>query len=305
MEWIDTAEVTARVPMIDAVDSIEAALLAGLDPAAGPGRNRVEVEQGQFLLMPAEHGPYAGVKVATVAPDNPARGLPRIHAVYLLMDGDTLAPLATIEGTALTSLRTPAVSAVAMRRLAAPEAAELVVFGSGPQAWGHIEAARAVRPIEHVTVVARNALTGGELVRRCTDSGIAADLGAPEAVRTADIVACCTSAGEPLFDGTLPPEHAVITAVGSHEPELREVDDTLVRRSTVVVEDTATALREAGDVVLALESGALAKTELLELAELVREHQTPPAGPRLFKGTGMAWQDLAVAATVYQRHTAC
>src|SRR6478735_3895916 len=136
--------------------------------APARARARAEVQQprwvdaadvgdgrGQLLVMPSTNGRAAGVKVLTVAPGNPARGLDRIQAVYVLMDADTLAPSVLVDGTAVTSLRTPAVSAVAIDALAPDEVESAVIFGSGPQALGHAEALLAIRPTTAVTVVGR------------------------------------------------------------------------------------------------------------------------------------------------------
>ncbi|MER6425713.1 hypothetical protein [Streptomyces sp. NPDC001137] len=144
-------------PMEAAIGALRASLLGGLDPEAGPPRSVVPVPHGQVLLMPAHRGSYAGVKLVTVAADNPSRGLPRIQGNYLLLDGETLTPLALLDGIALTSVRTAAVSAVAADGLAEPDASRLVVFGTGPQGRSHIEALRCVRPIRDVVVVGRDA----------------------------------------------------------------------------------------------------------------------------------------------------
>jgi ornithine cyclodeaminase/alanine dehydrogenase-like protein (mu-crystallin family) len=117
-----------------------------------------------------------------------------------------------------------------------------------------------------------------------------------ELVAAADIVCCCTTAREPLFDGARVADHATVVAIGSHEPDARETDDALAARSTVVVESRTSALREAGDVIQAIESGAIADGDLVTLAELVRGEAKPAEGrPRLFKSTGMSWEDAVVA----------
>src|SRR5690606_29098713 len=151
---------------------LEDALRAGLDPEQTPQRPVVGLPAGQLLLMPAAFGRYAGVKAATVAPGNLARGLPRIQGVYLLYDGDTLAPLAALDGIALTSLRTPAVSALAVRHLAPPDAGDLVLFGTGPQAWGHVLAPREVRPLRRITVVGRDPARTAAFAARCATLGL-------------------------------------------------------------------------------------------------------------------------------------
>jgi ornithine cyclodeaminase len=303
---IDADTIARLLPMGAAVDALEAALLAGLDPEADPPRTASPAPGapgGQLLLMPSATASYAGVKLATVAPDNPGRGLPRIQGAYVLFDGATLGPLALLDGIALTSLRTPAVSALAVRHLAVPEARRLVVFGTGPQAWGHVEAMRAVRPVEHVDIVGRDPGRIAGFAAACEAAGLSAAAATPDAVAAADLVCCCTSARAPLFDGALLPPHATVVAVGSHEPGAREVDDQSVGRAgAVVVEARSAALREAGDVIQAVAAGAFDASRLATLAELVRGQVTVPEGrPRLFKSVGMAWEDLVTAAAVHER----
>lgn len=294
-------EVYASLPMTAAVSGLLEALRKGLDPEADPARSAVRVERGELLLMPSESHRYAGVKIATVAPDNPARGLPRVQGTYLLMDAETLGPLAVLDGIALTSVRTAAVSACAADLLAVPGAERLVVFGTGPQAHSHVEALAAVRPLRHVTVVGRDRGRLDAFLARYGDAGPVMEAGTPDAVAEADLVACCTTARTPLFDGTSLPAHATVVAVGSHEPEAREVDEACVRRSTVVIEARGAALREAGDILLAVRSGAIAADALLGLADLARGTvSVDTSRPRLFKSVGMAWEDLVLAGLAYE-----
>jgi ornithine cyclodeaminase len=273
----------------DAIDALDTALVAGFDPATDPARSIVPTPAGQILLMPSSIGPFAGVKLVTVAPSNASVGLPRIQGVYVLLDGATLSPLALLDGIALTAVRTPAVSAVAVRRLSPLFAGRLLVFGTGPQAYGHVLAMQVIRPISEVVVVGRSGVPS--FVERVASLDIPARPGTPSDVARADIICCCTTAREPLFDSSLLAPHATVVAVGSHEPDTREVDTGLVHRATVVVEDRATALREAGDIVQGQPS------ELATLADLAQGRvPVDPDRPRLFKSTGMAWEDLVVAA---------
>jgi ornithine cyclodeaminase len=292
-----------RLPLTAAVDALERALLDGLDPEADPPRSAFATESGELLLMPSSWANAAGVKLATVAPANPERGLPRIQGVYVLFDGATLAPAALVDGIALTSLRTAAVSALAVRRLAAAAARRLLVFGSGPQAWSHVMAVRELRSLERVDVVARDPARLERFVARLREAGIDAHAAAgAEHIAAADVICCCTTAREPLFDGELVAAGATVVAVGSHEPEAREVDERLIGRAMVVVEARSAALREAGDVIQAIELGALAEASLTTLAELVTGAlSVPDERPRLFKSTGMAWEDVVVAAELARR----
>jgi ornithine cyclodeaminase len=297
LPYLDAATVREHVSMARAVDTIETALREDAGVTGATDRDVVDVPAGQLLLMPAASATWAGVKVASVAPHNPARGLPRIQGVYLLLDGASLSPVALLDGAALTTLRTPAVSAVAARYLADPAASRLVVFGTGPQAWGHVEALSVVRPIREVAVVARDSDRTGAFVSRCRDSGLRAWAAKPEEVRDAEIVACCTTARAPLFPSDWLPGRACVLAVGSHEPDTREVDGDLVRRATVVVETRQAALREAGDILVPMHRGEIDRPELTGLADVVRSRAPVDlARPRLFKSVGMAWEDLAVAA---------
>lgn len=296
---LDGEALRELVPMARAVRVLEDALRGGLDPEDTPPRPILEVPAGQLLLMPATWGRYAGIKVAGVAPGNPARGLPRIQGTYLLMDGPTLTPLATLDGVALTALRTPAVSALAVRHLAEPDAETMAVFGTGPQAWGHVEAFREVRPVRHVSVIARDRERAEAFAARCVDEGLKADTaGGPG---RAALVACCTTARTPLFSGSLIGDDTTVVAVGSHEPDAREVDDVLVARATVVVEARGAALAEAGDLIIALRNGTITTGQLAgNLRELVTGGVPRGPGPRLFKSVGMAWEDLVVATAAYE-----
>ena len=254
----------------EAADALEAAL-AELDPEATTPRSALPVGAGHLLVMPAVVGPVAAVKLVSVGPSEP-----RIQGVCVVFDAATLAPAALVDGIALTNLRTAAVSLVAVRRLAVPEPRRAVIFGRGPQAHAHAEA----------LAIEETVLLGRDDPRR------------DELVAAADVVCCCTTAGEPLFDGDLVADHACVVAIGSHEPAARETDDRLAARATVVVESRASALREAGDVIAAIEAGALQPDELITLRELVAGAAVPP-GPRLFKSTGMAWEDAVVAGALY------
>ncbi|MFG2876928.1 ornithine cyclodeaminase family protein [Streptomyces sp. NPDC048337] len=288
-----------------AADALAAALRDGPDPENHPPRTALAVPGGELLLMPAASGAYAGVKIAGVAPGNPARGLPRITGSYLLLDGPTLRPLALLDGAALTALRTPAVSALALRYLApAGHPLRLVLFGSGPQAYGHLEAVLSVRELAEVVVVARQPPGARKLVAHAETLGAPARTGTAGDVADADLVVCCTTAREPLFDGRLVGAGAVVVAVGSHEPDARETDTALIRRSAVYVESRAAALREAGDLLVPEAEGAIGPGHITgTLTDLVAGRMPaagPPGCPQVFKSVGMAWEDLAVAVALFE-----
>lgn len=275
LPFISANEVARRLNAAQAVDALEAALLAGLDPEADAPRGTLELDGGHLLVMPSAAAAQPIVKLLTVG------GEPRIQGVCVVFDGTTLAPTALVDGIALTNLRTAAVSALAVRHLAIPDARRLLVFGRGPQAHAHATALPAVRPVEHIDMVGR-------------DHG-----NVDELVAAADVICCCTTAREPLFDGELVADHATVVAMGSHEPDARETDDTLARRATIVVESRTSALLEAGDLIVAIEAGATTADQLVTLSDLVRGEAKPdPGRPRLFKSTGMSWEDAVIASAL-------
>lgn len=292
--YLDAMQLRNLVSPAEAVAAIEQALHE-IDPSADPARYAVPLPHGQLLLMPSSSESAVGVKLTTVAPDNPSRGLPRVQAVYALFDADTLKPVVLLDGAALTTLRTPAVTVAAIRpalrlRDGAPRVA---VYGAGPQARAHVETLAAVAELADVAYVVPDP-RGRERVLAAHSPEAAA------VVRAADVVICATTARQPLFDSGWLTDDVIVAAIGSHEPDARELDSALLARAQVIVEDVPTALRECGDIVLAIADDALSAESLVPLAEVVTGRVRPVDDqPVVFKGSGMAWQDLAVAKRVF------
>ena len=150
--YIDAATIAACLPPEAAVQAVLAGLRGDVDPAADVPRSHIPVQHGDLLLMPAQSASSVGIKLATVAPDNPAHGLPRISAAYVVFDAATLRLTNLLDGVALTNLRTPAVSVAAVKpwldRLDEP--LRVVAFGGGPQGLGHLETIAAVHEIAEI-----------------------------------------------------------------------------------------------------------------------------------------------------------
>ena len=298
---IDADELRTLVPMAEAVAALETAFLR--TDIEAPQRARHETSSGDLLVMPAWSPDALGIKLVTVNPSNAKRNLPSIHGTYTLFDGQTLAPLASIDAEELTRIRTAAMSALATKYLAAPDARRLVVFGAGTQAHGHIEAMCSIRPIEEVRVVSRTPKKAKALAREAVMRlGIGASVGDASGVPEADIICTCTTSSTPLFDGELLGSGVHINAVGSYRPDARELDDATMRRaSQVVVEKRDVALAEAGDVVQALRSKALEKSLISELAEVLGAPPRNAEAITVFKSVGLALEDLAVAQMAWIR----
>jgi len=290
-------ELRARLSMTAAIDALDAAF-AREDPSlTSPLRTTLATPAGTLLSMPAAGEAGVGVKLVTLSEFNPQRGLPFTQAVYVLFDGTTQAPEAVIDGAELTALRTAAVSGLATRRLANPDASRLVVFGAGVQATAHVEAMHAVRPLSEVVVVGRDPGRTAALVAFANGLGVEARTGTPADVATADLVCTCTTSAVSVFDGHDLADGVHVNAVGAYFADQRELDTETMRRAKIVVETRDVALREAGDVVMAMDEGAIEADGLVDLAEVVRGRtvRTAPGDVTVFVSVGVGFEDLVVA----------
>ncbi|CAN5523721.1 ornithine cyclodeaminase [soil metagenome] len=301
LRLIQARELTSLLPMETAIVALGAAF-AG-PPRGAPPRTHVALNGSDLLLMPARGDGGIGVKLVTVNPDNPGRGLPLIHGAYVLFAPGTLETVGIIDGAALTGLRTAAVSGLATRLLAREDSRKAVIFGAGTQAHAHLDAMRAVRPIEAVTVVSRTAARAERLVERARSLGLSAEAGEAQSVTDADIVCTCTTSDKPVFDGSLLARGAHVNAVGAYRADARELDErTIGGAQLVVVETRESAMEEAGDIVLALASGAIADAgDVAELEEVVDGRRSRQAADdvTVFKSVGVAFEDLAVARAAF------
>lgn len=303
--WIDAAALRGALPMAAAIDALEAAF--GRSDFSVPPRAHHDVPGGDLLIMPAAGPDGTGVKLVTVAPGNPGRGLPLISGIYVLFEAEGLTPAALVDGAALTALRTAAVSGLAARHLARADASHLVVLGAGTQARSHVEALRAVRSLSRVTVVSRTPSRAAALVEDLRAEGVESVVGEPDAVRSADLVAACTTSRVPVIAGADLPAGVHVTAVGAYTPAARELDTDVLRRGRVVVEDRAAALAEAGDLRIPIDEGAFAAADIVaDLGEVVRGAavRTGPDDITVFKSVGLAMEDLAIVAAAVRRGAA-
>jgi ornithine cyclodeaminase len=267
-----------------------------------------------LLLMPAwerdGRAPLLGVKIVTVHPGNPKRGLPSVSGTYLLMRADSGESLAVIDGQALTLWRTAAASALASSYLARGDARRLVMVGAGALAPDLIEAHATVRPIDEVLVWNREQRRAEQLVATLGEAvtkrrAVCATTDLESAVRHADIVSCATLSREPLVKGAWLKPGTHLDLVGAFTSAMRESDDETVRRALVYVDTRAGALAEAGDIVQPLNAGIIRQTDIRgDLTELSRKSVLGRQSPEeitLFKSVGTALEDLAAAALAFSR----
>lgn len=301
------ADVARACPMTDAIGAVEAgfaALSAG--KATVPVRASVPLGAGgAALTMPAslQGGPHWSVKVVTVAPGNPARGLPLIAATVLLGDAETGRPLALLDGASLTALRTGAAGGVAARYLARGDAAICALFGAGAQARSQLLAAAAVLPLREVRVVTRDPEHGAGFIRSMEAEPALATVfftraAAADAVRGAELVITATTSATPVVLGRDLRDGAHVTAVGSFTPAMRELDEEVLRGALVAVDQREAALAEAGELQ------GLGAADVVEIGEIVARTAPGRRDRRqrtVFKTVGNAVQDLVVASRVYER----
>jgi ornithine cyclodeaminase/alanine dehydrogenase-like protein (mu-crystallin family) len=296
LPYIDADELFRLVPLPDALDALRTCF------AASPSHvDRVHCVAGggEFLVMPAAAGNAAGVKLVGIQPANPARGMPIIQGVYVLFDMSVGMPVALLDGAALTTLRTPMISALATDALARDDARSVGIIGTGPQAVAHVHAMRIVRPdIDTVVVAGRSAAKVDLVVEALTASGESATAGSYADAAACDIVCSATRSDSALFTRADVRPGAHINLVGSYRLDLREVSADVVAASIVAVDDVAAAKAEAGDLHLAVEEEMWSWDRIAgDLTDLAtgRLHRTTPDEITLFKSVGLAVQDLAIA----------
>lgn len=299
----------------DVIAAVETAFVAqARGRARVPPRSAVAAgEDGVLLVMPAALGDAGGetglgAKLVSVYERNRERGQPTLHAVYVLLEGATGRPLALLEATTLTGIRTGATSALAARLLARPTAGRVACFGAGAQARWQLECLAAVRPVEEITVVGRDPQRA-----RGFAATMAERLGVPvavaddprRAVRQADLITCATTSRTPVVFGADLQPGCHLDLVGAFRPTDREADTEAVRRARVVVDTYAGALEEAGDLLIPLKEGAIGRDHIVaELSELVtgaRPGRRRDDEITLFKSVGWALEDLVTARLAYER----
>ena len=319
MHLLTRSDVERALPMADAIGLVRDAFRAlSTGQAVAPMRTvlRLPDHDGVTLVMPGYVAPSEAlaVKVVSVRNRNPARGLPRINALVVLVDPATGEPVAVMNGRYLTVLRTGAASGVATDCLARPDAAVLAVIGAGAQAREQIVAVAAVRPIRRVLVYARRPEGVRALIAdmgprmRAGGVEVVAAGSAEEAVREADVVCAATTSLTPVFDGAVLRPGTHVNGVGSYRPDMRELDVTTLRRADrIVVDQRAAALGEAGELMAAIAEGVIPPgTVLAELGEIAagtRAGRDRANEITVFKSVGNAVQDAVVARAVWTRAT--
>ena len=312
--YISESEVRAHLTYDELIPAIRQALI---DYSAGkvdqPPRmilrsNHTQgPDNGWFAVMPVVYGGVMSVKTVTFFPGNavldPKLGLQTHMAMIELLSRETGQPLAVMDGRLITEMRTAAVSAVALDRLARPNVRSLGILGAGVQARSHLQALPTLRPtLTDIRIWSRNSDSAEKLAHEFRngapglDSETTVRATTIEEAASADVVLTVTASPTPVLQGRWLKPDALILAVGAVGAQLRELDDEAALRSWIVAESRQAVEREAGDIIL---SGAKVQAELGAL--LANPEQPVPRGGRiLFKSVGMAVEDLVAARLVWQ-----
>lgn len=305
MQTFDAAATRAALPFEALVPALREMFRTGCEM---PPRHVHTIAGTQadmtVLIMPAWlPGRYFGLKTINIAPANAARGLPGLHATYLLHDADTGVPIAFIDGSELTACRTAATAALGASFMARPDARRLLVVGAGRVAERLPAAYRSVLPIDEVQVWARRAEAAEALAAQWRAQGLparaAADLQA--AVGWADVVSCATLATEPVVRGAWLRAGSHLDLIGSFTPAMREADDDCFRGVTVAVDD-AEAWRKSGELLGPVSRGVLSVggPTLAALSRCEAQGRTNVQERTVFKSVGSALEDLAAAVLVVE-----
>jgi ornithine cyclodeaminase len=305
-------DVVQLLPMTECIEVMTEALSAlARGSVAQPLRMilKPSAVKGVLAMMPAfraDNEPMFGLKAICVFPGNAAIGKDAHQGGVLLFSGETGEPLAMVNASAITMIRTAAVSAVATRWLAREDASELAIIGAGIQARSHLEAMASVRSIGR----ARIASSRFDRARQFTSEiqkGFAFPIEAvptPEAaVRGADLIVTVTTAREPVIKREWISPGAHINAIGTYSPTAREIDTATIAAASLFVDRRESALNEAGDYLIAAKEGAISpehiRAELGEVLIGAEPGRTSPDEITVFKSLGLAIEDLAAAGHVY------
>ncbi len=306
-------EVYRLLPMSDCVDLMEQALKAlSRGDAVLPLRSMVWLpdRSGLLGLMPGYLGePRSfGLKVVSIMPGNHGGKYDSHQGVVLLFGVEHGEPLAVIDASSITAIRTAATSGVATRSLARSDAGDLAILGSGVQAVSHLDAMRAVRPLRRVRVWSRteaNARRFADRESKRTRLHIEAVDSPRTAVEGADLICTTTTAKSPVLEGKWIAPGAHVNAVGACFKGNRELDTAAVVRARLYVDRRESALNEAGDFLIAKEEGACTDAHILgELGDVLLGRVTGRTSPEevtLFESLGVAIEDLAAAHRIHQR----
>ena len=270
-------------------------------PVAVPAQNAVT------LFMPARVENDLGAKIVSVFPKNVDRNLPMIHGVVILIDSETGEPLALMDATYLTALRTGAGAGAATELLARPDSSIAAIIGSGTQAKTQLLAMCEARPITEARIYSRDTHHVSRFIEEIQPQVKAKLIPASssrDAIINADIICAATTSSTPVFDGRDLKRGAHVNAVGAYTLQMKEIDNETIRRAKkVFIDSRQTAFAEAGDVMDAIQNNVITENDLIEIGAVAAGQYVSRADGDItfFKSCGIAVQDVAAGGEVLRR----
>lgn len=308
MRILTANDVRAAITMREVIDAVrEGFIQLSAGRAKAPVRGVIPVNNGMTLTMPAylEGSPISTVKIVSVYADNPRKNLPTVVAKVLALDANTGVPVALMDGTVLTALRTGAASGLATELLARPDSSVLAVMGAGAQARTQVEAICTVRPIREIRIFSlMGAEKMAEELREKYALKVVVAGSETDALDGADVVAAATNSKTPVVHGEVLKPGAHVNGVGSFTPEMQEIHESVVTRAKVVVDHRESAWAEAGDLIIPRDRGVFQESdvyaEIGEIAAGSRPGRTSETEITFFKSVGNAVQDAATARRIVE-----
>lgn len=311
MRIISRKDVENSLTMREAIEVVRQAFMELSNGTANvPPRIHlsIEKENATTLIMPAylSQTQVLACKIVSVFPNNATKNQPVIFGLVTLFSAETGEPLAVIEGGSLTALRTGAASGLATDLLARQDAKTLAIFGAGAQSKTQIEGVCAVRNIEKIYVFSRRIEQTEQLINdlqtKVNSEFIVAN-SPKQAVQNADIICTATTSETPVFDGNDLQDGTHINGIGSFKPQMQEVDFvTLNRCLKIVIDSRENCLKEAGDLVQAIESNIISESDIYaeigEIASGLRVSRESNDEITFFKSVGNAAQDAAIGQAI-------
>lgn len=313
IQFLNEASVYRLLPMTKCIDLMaETFKTLAKGGAENPLRSLLRFPDGSGILgmMPAYlvSPQTTGIKVVTVMPGNHGTEYDSHQGMVLLFEPEHGRPVAVVDASSITAIRTAAVSAVATQALARQDAARLAILGSGVQATTHLKAIQSVRKISEVRVWSRSRDHAESFVRDESENyDVPLEVAdtAEQAVAVADIICTVTLAREPILNGAWLKPGVHINAVGACFPTARELDTAAVVQSRLFVDSRESALNESGDFLIPKREGVIGEEHILgELGEVLLKQvagRNSDTDITLFKSLGLAVEDLAAAHYVYQQ----
>lgn len=308
---LSATDIRRALPMRAAIDSQKKAYasLVGGDSVL-PLRTSVAIpaQNAVTLFMPARVENDLGAKIVSVFPKNVDRNLPMIHGVVILIDSETGVPLALMDATYLTALRTGAGAGAATELLARPGSSIAAIIGSGTQAKTQLLAMCEARPITEARIYSRDTNHISRFIEEMQPQVKAKLIAASsplEAITDADVICAATTSLTPVFDGRDLKPGAHVNGVGAYTLQMKEIDNETIRRAKkVFVDSRQTAFAEAGDVMDAIQNKVITENDLIEVGAVVASQNAGRAADSditFFKSCGIAVQDVAAGGEVLRR----